>query len=299
LTLKKDIINAYSNIANGRDGIMASAFITGAGGGIAGTLVRQALAQGDFVIAGVLNAAEQASLPQHPSLQSVIIDVGSTESVTAAFAQLDTLLGGRILDAVVHCAGICPTNAVEVQTPEVLAAALNVNVVGSVRVLRESMPRLRGHGGRILLFSSLWGKVGGPMLSAYCASKHAIEAIADSARRETKGQNFDIVVIEPGVILTGMANAQGAAARRAEAELPEANKAVYATLYSKFTNMIERTDKNGTSAEDCAKQLLAILATPKPKSRYPIGKDAKALTFMARILPDAALDKLFKSMMKM
>jgi NAD(P)-dependent dehydrogenase (short-subunit alcohol dehydrogenase family) len=188
-----------------KEGGVRTILITGAGSGMGRELARRALARGDRVIAAVLNRDEALAIGGPADRLAVIeIDVGSSASVDAGFLEVDRALAGAPLDLVIHCAAIAPSGALEVEPLETFERTLNVNVVGSARVLRQSLPRLRGSHGRILLFASLWGKVAGPMLSAYCASKHAIEAIADSVRRETEGQGVDIVLIEPGVVRTNM-----------------------------------------------------------------------------------------------
>lgn len=277
---------------------MKSLLITGAAGGIGGALVRRALDRGERVAATVLSPAEAQSLAPHPNLRVLLMDVGSTASVTAAFAELDAFLGGATLDVVIHCAALCPLGAFEVQPIEVIEQVLNVNASGSARVLRESLPRLRGHDGRIVLLSSLWGKAGGPMLSAYCASKHAIEAIADCTRRETQGQNLHIVVVEPGAINTDIPKRQLEGARRAADALSATHRPLYEKLYRAYAKLIEKNLDGATSAEACAEGIERAAFTSRPAARYRVGGDAKAVTTLARLLPDRALDGLFRSMLK-
>lgn len=271
---------------------MASLLVTGAGSGTGRALTERAAKRGDRVIAGVMTEAEADGL-RGIGLHVVRMDIGSTDSVRDGFSQADAWLGGDRLDAVVNCAGICPLGALEVQEPEVLLRTLDINAVGAARVLREALPRLRGHGGRIALVSSLWGKVSGPMLSAYCASKFAIEAIADAARRETRGQGVHIVVVEPGVVRTGLVARQVQEAHAAAASLPGAQAGAYGALYAKYAAMIEKNADGGVSAEECAATIDKALARSRPRTRVTVGKDAGAITTLGRLLSDRALDGLF------
>ena len=272
--------------------------ITGAGTGMGRELVQRSLARGDTTIATVLTEAEAGSLgKQEKNLHVRIMDVSCTDSVIQAFSDLDAILGDQPLDRVIHCAGISPSGAVEVEDIEVLMRTLNVNAVGTARVLQAALPRLRGHKGRIVLFSSLWGKVAGPMLSAYCASKHAIEAIVDSARRETLGQDVDIVLIEPGVVRTHMVDQTVSGSRSGADALPEKHRSLYGDLYTKFANMIERESTGGVSVERAADIIEKASSDRKPKTRYRIGADSKAVITLASILPDRVLDRVFRTML--
>lgn len=277
---------------------MQSIFITGAAGGIGGALTQRAVLRGDRVIAGVYSEAEAASLSNAANLLVVRIDVSDSASVEQAFDEADAWLAGMPLNAVINCAAVCPLGAVEVLAPEVLLNTLNTNAVGSARILRAALPRLRGHSGRIALVTSLWGKVAGPMLSAYCASKFAIEAVVDAARRETNGQGVGIILIEPGVVRTDLVARQVAEAKAASATLPVEHAPQYSALYRKYAAMIERNSGGGVSADECARQIERAVTASRPRTRYRVGMDSKAVTTLARLLPDRALDAMFRSLLK-
>ncbi|WP_159979046.1 MULTISPECIES: SDR family NAD(P)-dependent oxidoreductase [unclassified Novosphingobium] len=275
--------------------------ITGAGSGMGRELARRALARGDLTIAALYDRREAEALGNHPNLRIVDCDVASSESVELAFAQVDKMLAGKTLNLVIHCAGISPSGAVEVEPIEMLERTLNVNAVGTARVIKAALPRLRGldgkGGGRILLFASLWGKVGGPLLSAYCASKHAIEAIVDSARRETEGQGVEFVLVEPGVVRTNMVAQTVSGSRSGSDALPPAHQALYGPIYARFARMIARESTGGVSVEQAADAIERAAFAASPATRYSVGKDAKAVKAMARLLPDRALDFVFRKML--
>ncbi|VWX50203.1 SDR family NAD(P)-dependent oxidoreductase [Novosphingobium sp. 9U] len=277
---------------------MATILITGAAGGIGRALVERSLTRGDRVIAGVRNPDETHGFGAGPNLLVVPLDVSDTGSVDTAFAQADNWLAGTPLNAVVNCAAICPLGAVEVQSEQVILDTLNTNAVGSARMIRAALPRLRGHDGRIALVTSLWGRVSGPMLSAYCASKFAIEAIVDSARREIRGQDARIILIEPGVVRTKLVDNQVADANRAVGALAGEQARIYRALYESYHRMIAKNSGGGISAEECARQIQDAVFARNPKARYRVGMDAKAVSALARVLPDSALDGAFKMLIK-
>lgn len=276
---------------------MRSMLITGASSGIGRELVNRAVARGDRVFAAVRSQKDFESFGNQVDLHPILMDVSSTESVANGFAQIDTKLAGAPLNVVINCAAACPLGALEVQSIEVIEQTLNTNAVGSARILRESLPRLRGHNGRIVLVTSLWGKVSGPMLSAYCSSKFAIEAIADATRREINGQDVHVILVEPGVVRTRMVSTQVAGAKEATQNLPAQHTTVYREMYRKYAAMIEKNSGGGVSADECAAGIERAAFAAKPKARYRIGGDSKAITLLARLLPDSALDGLFRKML--
>ena len=271
--------------------------ITGAGSGMGRELARRAVSRGDFVVAGIHDHDERRNLPAADNLAVIFMDVGSSGSVMEGFMQLDSIIGDRKLDLVINCAGISPSGAIEVEPIEVLERTLNVNAVGTARVIKAALPRLRQSGGRILVFASLWGKVAGPLLGAYCASKHAIEALVDSVRRETHGQGVDIVLIEPGVVRTNMVAQTVSGSRSGSDGLPEEHRPFYAPIYERFARMIERESTGGVSVEQAADVIERAAFAKAPATRYTIGKDAKAVIALSRILPDRALDLVFRKML--
>lgn len=278
-------------------GVERAVVITGAGSGMGQELAKRAIARGDFTIATVRQADEAAALGDHPNLCVVEMDVGSSASVEDGFSEIDRILNGRPLALVINCAGISPSGALEVEPLATLEHTLNINTLGTARMIRAALPRLRGHNGRILLFASLWGKVGGPLLSAYCASKHAVEAIVDSTRREIEGQDVDIVLIEPGVVRTNMVTDTVNGSRAGSDQLPEGYRPLYGRIYDNFASMVSRESSGGVSVAQAADIIEKAAFTARPKTRYSVGKDAVAVKSLARLLPDRALDSVFRKMM--
>ena len=277
---------------------MAAILVTGAGSGIGKAVAVRAAARGEQVLATVFGPGEEEALAGIANLRSVPMDVSNTASVAAGFAEVDRLLAGGKLRAVVNSAGYCPLGAAELQPIELVERTLNINFIGSARVLQQALPRLRGHGGRLILLSSLWGKVAGPMLSAYCCSKHAVEALADSARRETRGQDVHIVVVEPGAVRTPLVERQVADAKAALETLSDAQRPLYGDIYRAYHALIAKNASGGISAAQCAMVIEKALSAAKPRARYRAGGDSKAITMLARLLSDPALDRLFRAMLK-
>lgn len=274
-----------------------SVLITGTAGGVGQALVELIRGDDTFVIAAA-RSLSQISKYESAMVKTVAMDVADTASVAAAFLEVDRLLDGRKLDAVIHCAAIAPLATVEFTPPEAYGRVINVNTLGSLRILQGALPRLRGHRGRLILLSSLWGKVSGPLVGSYASSKHAIEAMADAARREIAGSGVHISVVNIGVVLTKMATGQGVELQEKIAGLSAAERSIYLGLYQAFPKLLEAGVKSAISAETCAAAIKVILDARNPKPRYLVGKDAKILVRLNRILPDSWMDAIFGKMVK-
>ncbi len=83
-----------------------------------------------------------------------------------------------------------------------LRRQLEVNVVGQVAVTQAFLPQLRRSRGRIVFVGSIAGRSALPFLGAYAASKHALEALADTLRVELRPFGIDVSLVEPGTIRT-------------------------------------------------------------------------------------------------
>jgi NAD(P)-dependent dehydrogenase (short-subunit alcohol dehydrogenase family) len=271
---------------------MATILITGAARGIGHALVLRAVARGDTVFAVVRKDSDRGRFPEGADLHIILMDVADTESVEAGFSEVDRLLAGRPLDAIINSAAISRAGAIEVAPMTDFEQTLNTNTLGSLRILRAGIPRLRGHGGRLILLTSLWGKASGALLGSYCASKHAIESLADVARRETRGMNLHIILVEPGVVKTEMLTTQASECNALVAGLSAEQKSLYESLYRRYARLTTSAGRAAITAEECAVQIEKSLFAKNPRTRYRIGRDATMVCLLAWLLPDRWMDGL-------
>lgn len=277
---------------------MRSILVTGAAGGVGRVLAAKLAARGDRVFACARSTAQLAEL-EGERIAAIAMDVSDTESVNNAFETLDNRIGGGPLDAVVHCAAIAPLGTVEFTSPAEYARVYNVNTLGALRVAQAAFERMR-HGGekRLILLSSLWGRLSGPLVSNYAASKHALEAMMDSLRRESANSGIRISVVEPGIIRTNMFTNQAADVAKKIESLCPAEREHYLPLYYGYLRLFEKGEKTAITAETCVDRILEILDAPRPRPRYLVGSDAKMLVPLARWISDKALDRLFGRLIK-
>ena len=144
--------------------------------------------------------------------------------------------------------------------------------------------------GRILMMSSLSGLVTPPTQGAYSSSKHALEGLSNALRMELYPFGIDVVLIEPGYIITGI---QKAAAELSEPYMQKDGP--YAPLYARFLTSVNDTRaKSTTTPEDCARVMLHAIETPKPKPRYGVTSLSPFVKWSKRLLTDNAIDAMLR-----
>ena len=116
---------------------------------------------------------------------------------------LDVLLG---LWAVVNNAGIIARGLIEWQTVEEMKHVLDVNLWGMVSVSKAFLPQLKKTKGRIVNVASAWGTISVPSATAYCISKHGVQAFSDALRREVKQFGVSVHILDPGMFRTNLVN---------------------------------------------------------------------------------------------
>jgi NAD(P)-dependent dehydrogenase (short-subunit alcohol dehydrogenase family) len=165
------------------------------------------------------------------------------------------------------------------------ALALDVTDDTSMRTAVQSIVRATG---RIVNVSSVGGKFGGPFGSWYHATKFAVEGLSDSLRMELRQFGIDVVIIEPGAIISewnGIARQQ---------LMKHSGNGAYAGSAHAYAKFMESADQSRlpSPASVVAKTIARAVASRKPKTRYATGGGAKPLLFLRRVLPDRAFDAM-------
>lgn len=143
-------------------------------------------------------ALESLAKRENLPLRVLEMDVASDESVSSA-TQEALNSAGRI-DIVVNNAGVATLGITEAYTIAKIQRLFEVNVFGAARVNRAVLPAMRRQrSGLLIHVSSVAGRVVVPYLGIYCASKFALEALADSYRSELAPFGVDSVIVEPGI----------------------------------------------------------------------------------------------------
>ncbi len=185
--------------------------ITGSSTGF-GRLSAETLARKGYVVFATMrdikgrnagNAAEVQTLARKEalSLHVLELDVTNEDSVNLAAGTIVDEMGR--IDIAINNAGYGLLGLSEAVTTEQAQKIMDTNFLGSVRVNRAVLPQMRRQGSGLLMhISSGAGRVVIPGMSMYCASKFAMEALAEAYHYELAGQGIDSVVVEPGAYQT-------------------------------------------------------------------------------------------------
>jgi NAD(P)-dependent dehydrogenase (short-subunit alcohol dehydrogenase family) len=278
---------------------MPTAMITGASTGIGQATALRLAKAGWTVLAGVRSkedADRLASEAPGGRLQPLLLDVTDLEQVRLAAARVSELSGGESspgrLDALVNNAGIGFGGPLELISPEDLRKQFDVNVLGQVAVTQAMLPALRAAHGRLLFVSSVGGRVAMAFTAPYAASKHALEAIGDALRVELRTSNVQVALIEPGSVATPIWEKT----REVEEKMtiPASLQREYGHVPAAMAKTIKSTASRGVPPEQVAETIEGALTARRMKSRYVVGRDARAMILARRLLPDHAFDRLAK-----
>jgi NAD(P)-dependent dehydrogenase (short-subunit alcohol dehydrogenase family) len=183
------------------------AIVSGAARGIGLAIARRLVEGGARVAVADMDAdgAKAAASQLGNGSIGVSCDVRSTADVNAAVAATVEAFGG--LDLLVNNAGIEIAKPITELTDEEFSRVLDINVTGTFRFTRAAVPALAASGGgAIVNLSSVAGTAGGPLLSAYCASKAAVIRFTESAAIELRQAGIRVNAVCPGLIQTEMAD---------------------------------------------------------------------------------------------
>src|SRR6202051_847022 len=189
---------------------MQSVVITGASTGIGWATSKLLLDRGFRVFGSVRKQADADRLKTEfgANFTPLLFDVTDEALVLAAAREVRAALNGETLFGLVNNAGIAVAGPVLELAADDFRRQMGVHVIRLIIAtqacgpLLGSDPSLKGRKGRIVMISSVAGKNGNPLTAAYAASKHAIEGLSESLRREMMLFGIDVIIIAPGAVKT-------------------------------------------------------------------------------------------------
>ncbi|HZA09313.1 SDR family NAD(P)-dependent oxidoreductase [Mycobacterium sp.] len=245
-------------------------FITGASRGFGREFAIAALQRGDLVAATARNLATLDDIRDRfgDRFLALQLDVDDRAADFAAVRAAHDRFGR--LDIVVNNAGYGHFGAFEELSEADLRDQLETNVFGAVWVTQAALPFLREQGsGHIIQMSSIGGIGAFAYLSAYHASKWALEAMSESLSAEVGPLGINVTLVEPGAFATDWA---GDSARRS-AEMPEYD-------FVRQANAQRRTGLQSGDPKAAAQALLDVVDAEKPPLRVLFGADT-----LERVIP--------------
>ena len=268
------------------------AVVTGASTGIGRATARMLKSRGWRVFPTARNRTD-LDLLRGEGFQPVELDLTDPDSVEYAAKEVLELSQG-VLGAVVNNAGYGQPGALEDLSRSAMRKQFEANVFGTLDFTNRFIPLFRAQqSGRIVLVSSVVGRVVIPLMGAYCASKFALEAIGDELRMELGPAGISVSLVEPGPIKTNFRKRTvGEAARGLEMR-----DSAFAAVYAKELTEPERTYSRPTDIfrkppEAVAAKIAHALESRRPHARYPVTGAAWFGEFAARFLPARVKDRI-------
>ncbi len=263
--------------------------ITGCSSGIGRATALRLVGSGSTVYATARDESTLAELEQ-AGARPLALDVTEETSMRSAVEAVVQAEGA--VGVLINNAGYSQSGAIESVPMEAVRRQFETNVFGAVALTQLVLPGMREQRwGKIVNVSSMGGRLTFPGGGYYHASKHALEALSDALRFEVRGFGIDVIVIEPGLIVTDF----GHAASATMSDLGDVQEDPYANFNSAVgtltTDAYEGPMRRlGGGPETVAKAIERALSRRRAPTRVTVTPSAKITIAMRRVLGDRAWD---------
>lgn len=265
--------------------------ITGASSGIGRASAVRLARSGFRVYAGIRAEADAAALrAEHRAIEPIAIDVTDAAAIAAARQRLERELDG--LGGLVNNAGVGLVAPMEHVALDEVRRQFEVDVFGQIAVTQALLPLIRRARGRIVNMGSVGAHIAMPFGGVLCGCKSALRAMNDALRLELRASGIHVCLIEPGSIRTPAMDKTLGDAERVIQALPPDGREVYADALRAFHRRAYQRERGGSAPDVVARAVHHALTAARPRIRYPVGRDARLLVTLPRVLPDRWLDAL-------
>jgi NAD(P)-dependent dehydrogenase (short-subunit alcohol dehydrogenase family) len=272
---------------------MQSVVITGTSTGIGWGAAKVLLDRG-FRVFGSVRRQEDANRLKDEfgaNFTPLLFDVTDETQVLAAARYVRAELEGETLAGLVNNAGIAVAGPVLELSADEFRRQMDVNVIGSIIAtqafgpLLGADPSLHGPKGRIVMISSVAGKSGNPLMSAYSASKFAIEGLSESLRREMMLFGIDVIIVAPGLVKTPIW------AKAGNVDISRYRNSPFFPALERIGKYMPQFAERGLPAERIGELIHHALTARNPRVRYQISPDPMR-HLMRAILPKRVVDRI-------
>jgi NAD(P)-dependent dehydrogenase (short-subunit alcohol dehydrogenase family) len=272
---------------------MQSVVVTGVSTGIGWATAKLLLTRGFRVFGSVRNAADADRLGAEfgANFVPLLFDVTDEAAVLAAAREVRTALNGETLAGLVNNAGIAVAGPVLELGVDQFRRQMDVNVIGPIIATQAFGPllgsdsSLKGPKGRIVMISSVAGRSGNPLMSAYVASKHAIEGLSESLRREMMLFGIDVIIVAPGAVKTPIWG------KAEELDISAYGNSPFLPALERLRKFMLQLAEIGLPPEKIAEVVAAALTSPHPRVRYQVTPDPMR-HLITGMLPKRVLDRI-------
>jgi NADP-dependent 3-hydroxy acid dehydrogenase YdfG len=268
-----------------------AALITGCSSGIGHATAQRLLADGYRVYATARRPETIADLAD-AGATTLALDVTDESSMTAAVQTVVDAEGA--VGVLVNNAGYSQSGAIESVPLDEVRRQYETNVFGLIRMCQLVLPGMRDQGsGTIINIGSMGGRLTFPGAGIYHSTKYALESISDSLRFEVRGFGVNVVLIEPGLIVTGFGDvASGSADAIADGPYTDFNRHVAKLTSGAYTGPMS---KLGGGPETVAATVARALKAKRPKARYAVTPSAHLMINQRKVTPDRLWDLMMRA----
>jgi NAD(P)-dependent dehydrogenase (short-subunit alcohol dehydrogenase family) len=268
---------------------MKTVLVTGSASGIGRATVRRLDQAGWKVFAGVRKEEDAAKLREESSarLEPLMLDVTDADAIAAAGERVGAEPDG--LDGLVDNAGGAVAGPLEALPIEEFRRQIELNLTAQLAVTQAMLPAIRTARGRIVMVSSMGGRVALPLTGAYHAAKFGLEAVGDSLRQELAPWGIKVILIEPGSIDTPIWKSGQDDADELLERTPRMRE-LYGPTIERYRKVVQDTAERGIPADKVAAKIEGALEARRPRARYLIGIDAQVMARLKPLVPTPAFD---------
>jgi NAD(P)-dependent dehydrogenase (short-subunit alcohol dehydrogenase family) len=271
---------------------MQSVVVTGVSTGIGWGITKVLIQHGFSVFGSVRKQSDAERLAKEfgEAFFPLIFDITDEAGVQAAARQVREQLKGETLFGLVNNAGIAAPAPLLHQPIDDFRKQMEVNLIGQLIVTQAFVPllgsdhSLRGNPGRIINISSVGGKTGAPFLGAYAASKHALEGLSESLRRELMLYGIDVIIVGPGAVATPIWD------KADKVDLSMYENTDFAEAARRLQKYMVEDGRKGYPPEKVGEVVWQALTTSKPRVRYAVVPGNPVSQIIQSLLPKRVID---------
>ena len=265
------------------------ALVTGSSSGIGYETSLSLAREGYFTYATMRDVKKEETIKkiaaeENLPLKVIELDVDNDDSVQNAVKTI--IEEKQRIDVLVNNAGWGIWGTAEDVSIEEFRAQFETNFFSVVRMIQKVAPIMRKQGtGDIVNISSIAGRIGFPVSTAYISSKFAIEGLSESLRYELGPFGIDVIIIEPGVIKTNFFDSMKTAKKADDA---------YKEITEKVISGVKMMAEMGTPPKEVANVIIKSLKEEKPLPRYVVGNDAAMFLEAKKMKTDIEFENYLK-----
>ena len=276
--------------------------ITGASTGIGYSAAKIFIENGCRVFGSVRKEADGEKLSRElgDDFIPLFFDVTNHSAIESEAKKVEEIIKKEGLACLINNAGIAVTGPLMHLSIDELKKQFEVNVFGLMAVTQAFLPMLGAKKnyalpkGKIINISSVAGQTSMPFMGPYCGSKHALEGISNSLRRELLLYGIDVVIVAPGPVKTPIW--EKGIIKEVSAEILNSD---YAPMLSRLTHEYKKEEKQAMEVDDLSREIYKIFKAKRPKTHYLFRNNKFTKWILPRyFLPDRVIDGLIKKLLK-